>query len=326
MLILNARDLDKALPFTKAIEAMREAFTALASDTVLMPQRLSLAAPERNGRYLFMPASAEGAEVLTLKALSLYDTNPQVGLPNIQGGLLLFDSQNGKPLALLEASRLTAIRTGATCALATDLLANQEASILTIFGSGPQAKAQIDAICSIRPIAELRICSRNLRKAQRLTEAIKAEKPKLKVLAVESSKKALEATQIISTATNSASPVFAAHELPEGTHLNAIGSYLPHVQELPAEVLTKAFLVVDSREHALAETGDFIIPLKQGSFKPEQIKAELGELVQGNKKGREAKEQITLFKSVGLAIQDTFAAKMAYLEALKAGYGQAVDF
>jgi ornithine cyclodeaminase/alanine dehydrogenase-like protein (mu-crystallin family) len=327
MLILKANDILKALPMVKAIAAMRQAFIAYSEDRAIMPLRNSLALPEHNGRYLVMPSSAVGCEVLSAKAISLYNGNPIKGLPNIQGAIIVFEASTGKPLALLEASTLTALRTGAASGLATNILANPAAKTAAIFGSGPQAWAQLQAIYEVRELSEAKIYSPNLSHTQDFVDKFKLNRDTLcKIRLVDSPAEALDGADIICTATNSKVPVFEDKYLKPGAHINAIGSYLPDVQEIPPQTMARAAVFTDSVEHALEETGDFIIPILEGIFTKNHIKGELGNLLDGRLNGRTGPDQITLFKSVGLAIQDTYAAQMALHEALKFGIGQVVDW
>jgi ornithine cyclodeaminase len=313
--ILNTSEIAKALPMKTAIECMKKAFLAFAEGKVTMPQRMVENIQDK-GTLLIMPSYSSEGKTFTVKALSIFNNNAELGLPPIQGALLVFNKNNGSLEGILEAGSLTAIRTGAVCGLATDLLARKDSKVLTVFGSGAQAKAQLEAVCDVRQIQTIKFFSPNKVKLQKFINEAKQKFTNVQnFLLAASPDEAIESTDIICTATNSAKPVFNGLKLKPGTHINAIGSYKPHVQELDEETIKRSLIIVDSREDALAETGDLIIPIQKGVINSKHIHCELGELLLGSHIGRQNEQQITLFKSVGLAIQDNYAAEHALKEA-----------
>lgn len=329
MLILNAQEVAAALPMKSAVEAMRAAFAALAKEQVEMPLRSSLAAFEGRGKTLVMPAALRASEApaTTIKIVSIFPENRQRGLPVIHGAVAAIEPRTGRLAALLEGGALTAIRTGAVSGLASDLLARQDSRVLTVFGSGVQARTQAEAVCGVRPIETLWICNPSAGKAEKMAlELSGASAFPTDLRPVRSSREALQAADIVCTATTSATPVFDDAELQPGTHINAVGSYQPHVREIPAATVRRSYLVVDQREAALEEAGDLIQPIEQGIVASGHIQCELGDLLLGANAGRRSDDQITLFKSVGLAIQDTAAAQAALAAAYRRKLGANIDW
>ncbi len=329
MLILNAEEVRKALPMTAAIEAMRTAFTALAEERVQAPPRSSLTGAEGRGTILTMPAALAGFEApaAVIKIVSVFPENKRRGLPTIHGAVIAVDPETGVSVALLEGGSLTAIRTGAVSGLATDLLARPNSRALAVFGSGVQARTQAEAVCRVRPIETLWICNPSVEKAEEMASQISGIDPfPTDVRPVRSSCEALASADIVCTATTSRTPVFCDAELQPGTHINAVGSYQPHVREIPAETVRRAYVAVDRREAALEEAGDLIQPIEQGLITPQHIQCELGDLLLGANAGRPSDDRITLFKSVGLAVQDTAAAQAVLASARRQGFGANIDW
>ena len=329
MLILNAEEVRSALPMPAAVEAMRTAFTALAEGRVQAPPRSLLTGDEGRGTVLTMPAAlaAPAAPAAAVKIVSVFPENKRRGLPTIHGAVIAVDPETGVPTALLEGGALTAIRTGAASGLATDLLARKDSRALAVFGSGVQARTQAEAVCCVRPIETLWICNPSAGKAEKMAAQIGAAAPfPADVRPVRSSREALAAADIVCTATTSLTPVFRDAELRPGTHINAVGSYRPHVREIPAATVRRSYVVVDRREAALEEAGDLIRPIEEGIITLDHIQCELGDLLLGADTGRPADERITLFKSVGVAAQDAAAAQAVLTAARSRGLGANVDW
>ena len=329
MLVLNAAEVRKALPMTEAIEAMKNAYASLSNGTAVVPLRTHLSIPNSEALSLFMPAfvASQHANALAVKVVSLFPDNPARGLAYIQAAVLVFDPETGRALALLEGSSLTAIRTGAASGAAIDLLARAESRILAVFGAGVQGRTQLEAACTARKIETAFIYDANPGKANSLAAEMKGKGQIPKDIRVASSaKEAVEHADLICTATTSTKPVFDDQDIKAGTHISAVGSYTPNMQEVPAETLQRAKIFVDSRTASLEETGDLIQPLRAGLFDPSHICGELGELVLGKIAGRESNEEITYFKSVGVAVQDAMAAQVALNNARKMNLGTEVDF
>lgn len=327
MLILTAEDVRKALPMGEAIEAMKNAYAALSGGTAVVPLRTRLPLPNSEALSLFMPAYVHALEeqALAIKVVSLFPTNPARGLAYIQAAVLVFDPETGRAIALLEGSSLTAIRTGAAGGAAIDLLARKESRVAAIFGAGAQGRTQLEAACTARPIEIAYIFDANPAKAQSFADEMRSTLAK-DVRVAQSSKEAIQQADIICTATTSTEPVFDDQDIKAGTHISAVGSYTPEMQEVPAETLQRARIFVDSRAASLEEAGDLIQPLRAGLFDESHICGELGEIILGRKLGRQSDEQITYFKSVGIAVQDAMAAQVALTNARKMKIGKEIEF
>jgi ornithine cyclodeaminase/alanine dehydrogenase-like protein (mu-crystallin family) len=321
---LSAADVRQALPMTEAVTAMRDAFAQLAGGDVIMPARAHVEIPEHDGVALFMPSYSPTAEQFGIKVVNLFAGNPQQGLPRIQALVTLFDGKTGSPRAILDGTALTALRTGAVSGLATDLLAREDAKSVAIFGAGVQARTQLEAVCAVRPIERAWVVDPSDQATHAFAQEM-SEQLGIQVAPSTSSTAALAEADIVCAATTSKTPVFDDADLPPGIHINAVGSYQPTVQEIPAETVIRSKLVVDHRESALEETGDLIIPISDGRYHPDQIYAELGEIVLGHKAGRTDSKEITFFKSVGVAVQDLIAGGRALELAEQQGLGQVVS-
>ncbi len=329
MLILTADDVRKALPMNEAIEGMKSAYAALSNGTAVVPLRTRLPLPDSEALSLFMPAyvhSTEG-QALAIKVVSLFPTNPARGLAYIQAAVLVFDPETGRAIALLEGSSLTAIRTGAAGGAAIDLLARQDSHVAAIFGAGAQGCTQLEAACTARKIETAYIFDASPEKAQAFAEDMKSKGSIPKDIRVaRSSEEAIENADVICTATTSTKPVFNDRDLKAGTHISAVGSYTPEMQEVPVETLQRARIFVDSRSASLEEAGDLIQPMRAGVFDESHICGEIGEVISGKKAGRQSDDEITYFKSVGVAVQDTMAAQIALTNARKMKIGHEVEF
>lgn len=317
--ILSASDVRSAIDMRQAIEAMREAFGQLSAGQATVPLRTPV--ETEKGLTLFMPAYLRGTGDLGAKIVSVYPDNPTLGLPTITAAVVVLDSRTGRPLALMDGTYLTALRTGAASGLATELLAHPEAQVVTVFGAGVQARTQLEAVRAVRSIREVRIVARTQASAERFA----AELGGVRVRVMDDRRAAVRGAEIVIAATTSATPVFDGRDVEPGTHVNGIGSYTPEMQEVDATLVQRAKVVVDSREAALAEAGDLIIPLRQGLITEDHIYAELGEIVIGAKPGRTADDEITFFKSVGIAVQDVVAARWVLKAAEQKGLGTVVE-
>ncbi len=329
MLILTADEVRKSLPMNEAIQAMKQAYASLSDRRAVAPLRTRLPIPNSDALSLFMPAYVHAADnqALAVKAVSLFPTNPARGLAYIQAAVLVFDPQTGRAAALLEGSSLTAIRTGAAGGAAVDLLSRADSRIAAIFGAGAQGRTQLEAACTARKIETVYIFDPDMHKAGAFAEEMKGKGPIPRDIRVASiPKEAVEHADIICTATTSTKPVFDDKDLRAGTHISAVGSYTPEMQEVPAETVRRAKVVVDSYSASLEEAGDLLQPIRAGLFDESHIHAELGEIVLGRKPGRESNDEITYFKSVGVAVQDAMAAQVALENARKMNIGKEVEF
>lgn len=329
MLILNAEDVRQALPMNQAIAAMKDAYASLSGGTSVVPLRTRIAIPNSEALSLFMPAyvSSQAGNALAIKVVSLYPTNPPRGLAYIQAAVLVFDSETGQAIALLEGSSLTAIRTGAASGAAIDLLSRPESKVVAVFGAGAQGRTQLEAACSARQIETAFIFDPDPEKAKAFVSDMKSKASiPMDVRVASSAREAIENADIICTATTSTKPVFNDQDVKTGAHISAVGSYTPDMQEVPAETLQRAKIFVDSRSASLQEAGDLIQPIRAGLFDESHICGELGEVVLRKIPGRRTSEEITYFKSVGIAVQDAMAAQVALKNARELKIGTEIDF
>ena len=313
----------------ETIDAMKRAYASLSDGKAEVPLRTRLSVPPQDAVSLFMPAyvQAEGGDALAVKVVSLFPQNPERGLAFIQAAVLVLEADTGRPVALLEGSSLTAIRTGAGSGAAIDLLARPDSKVVAVFGAGAQGRTQLEAACSVRKIEKAWVFDPSTKRAEAFAQDMAGVGDIPKELRVANNPgQALSEADIVCTATTSSTPVFADADVRPGTHISAIGSYTPEMQEVPAETVARALVVVDSRSAALAETGDLLKPMQEGLFGEEHIYAELGEIVLGRKDGRQSAEQITYFKSVGVAVQDAMAAQLALQNARQRKLGTDVKF
>ena len=322
LLVLNGKEVRQALPMSDAIEGMKIAFGQLSAGETAVPLRSHLDIPQKNGVALVMPAFLPESGALTVKVVSVFPENRRQGLPVINGMVLVLDVETGRPLTILEGSSLTAIRTGAASGAATDLLARRDATTVAIIGSGVQARTQLEAVCCVRDIRKVWVYSPNREHAAdfAIEMAGRGRIPTAVSMTIDA-ETAVRQADIICTATNSSTPVFDGNAIRPGTHINGVGSFTPQMQEVDATTVRRAWVVVDSREAMLEEAGDLLIPLQRGEIENAHIRAELGEIVNGTQPGRTSDAQITFFKSVGVAVQDAIAARIALDNAKKQNLG-----
>jgi len=290
----------------EAIDAMRLAFTVITNGEAILPQRTNISHESKDANILVMPSSAFG--ITGIKISSLYKNNPSQNLPMTQGLMVIINNETGEPIAIIDSVYLTALRTGAASGLATELLSRKDSKTLGIFGSNEQAEMQIAAVIESRAINKIFVFARNKEKTIEFCKKISA-KIDIEIMPAENTDD-LYNCDIICTATNSCDPVFEHQYVKFGTHINAIGSYKPSCREIPTETIMKSKLLVDQMKAALTEAGDILIPLHEGLISSNHIYAELGEIISGKKPGRTSEEETTIFKSVGIAVQDLALAKL----------------
>ncbi len=322
MLILGKSDLERVLTPAATIEAMRKAFAEYAVGRCQVPPRVVLRG-DRDGLFLVMSASV-GTTALGTKLVSAYPTNRERGLPTILSAYVLVDPSTGQPLALLEGAFLTGMRTGATSALAATYLARSNSKVIACFGAGVQAGHQLRCLASIFAIERVLVVGRSRERAERFRETM-AKDLGLPVTLAPTPKEAVSQADLVTCATTSLTPVFAGKDLRPGTHVDAVGAFRPEMREVDTDTVARARVVVDSYAGAWEEAGDLLIPLKEGAISRSAVRAELAELVTRAKPGRKDREEITLFKSVGFALEDAAAARLAYDLARAAGAGSEVD-
>ena len=305
--ILSASDVRAALPMSKAIDAMRHAYSQLSADKATAPPRQHLSTDK--GITLIMPAHLPERSEFGIKVVSVYDDNPNLGLPRISATVLVLDPTTGAPKAFMDGASLTAIRTGAGGGVAADLLARKDAKKVGLFGAGVQARAQLQAVMAVRNITSVNLISRTQISAQQLAAEISEWIDAPEVNLVSTPQQVVENADIVLCATTSATPLFDGNALQPGTHITAVGTFIPEKREVDTITIRRAHrIVVDSREACLEEAGDLIIPNAA-------IDAEIGEIVNGDKPGRQSDDEITFFKSVGVAVQDAVAGSVVLAEA-----------
>ncbi|MCO6452426.1 MAG: hypothetical protein J5I90_16730 [Caldilineales bacterium] len=321
LLILSAQDLRQVMPMAETIAAMRAAFAEVANGSAIMPLRTPL--QTMDGVTLFMPAFLQESGSLAQKIVSVYPQNPRHRLPVINGLVLVLNPATGLPTALMDGGTLTAMRTGAAAGLATELLARPDSRTLTLFGAGGMAYDQVAAVRAVRDISEVRIVSANGESCERLAARLRAEG--LDARSVRESAQALSGADIVSCVTPSTQPLFHDRDIASGTHINLSGAFTPEMQEAPPETIARSLIFIDQLEAALEEAGDLLKPLHAGLIAQSYFANTLGDLILGRVKGRKSPDDITLFKSVGLAAQDAAAASRALELARQAGVGQTVE-
>lgn len=325
MRLLTRSDMQRALSMPDAIAAVREGFRQLSAGRAIVPPRPSVAVERHHGSLLMMPGFLPESSALGVKVLTLFDDNPKRKLPFIHGLMLTFDAETGQPTALMDAGYLTALRTGAASGLATDMLARADARTAAIFGAGAQARTQLLAVCAVRQIERAWIYDAVPVQLERFIAEMRA-KVSAELMPAANPVQAVAEADVICTATTSATPVFAGTDVKPGTHVNSVGSYHPDHREVDSEFVRRAAgIVVDSRDMALSEAGDLIIPIQEGVITRDDIYAEIGELVASERPARESADEITFFKAVGLAVQDLAVAQAMEQSAEKLGLGIEVN-
>ncbi|MFQ3726941.1 ornithine cyclodeaminase family protein [Staphylococcus equorum] len=316
MLFISAEEQAQLLDMSEIVEAVAESLRAYSEGKTDTPLRYSLPFNEDN-RYLVMPALSDELKIVGLKTVTVAPNNTKIGKKIIVGSVILSDYETGETLAVLEGSYLTKIRTGAISGVATKYLAREDAKTLCVIGTGDQAEGLIKAVLAIRQIDRIQFYNRTYEKAVTFAEEVQSEYPNLDLAVFDNVDEAIEDADVIVTATNASEPVFHKRLAP-GVHLNAVGSFKPDMQELPSQTIADADkVVVEAVEAAMEETGDLIKPVAEGVFKADGLYGELGNIVSAKLEGRLSEDEITIFKSVGVAIVDIVVANYFYQKLLK---------
>ena len=322
--LINQAEVRQLLPMNECIEVMAEALKTLARGNAILPLRPILWLPEKVGALGMMPSYLGDVKAMGLKVVSVFPGNHGTEYDSHQGAVLLFETEHGRLLAIIDASEITAIRTAATTAVATKLLARDDAHDLAILGAGVQAHTHLEAMLLARPIRRVRVWSRNPEHTRHFAE----REAKLRGVAVEpmdSAQAAVTGADLICTTTAAPQPVLLGDWIAPGAHVNAVGSSVAHTRELDTAAVVKSRLFVDRRESTLNEAGDFLFPKKEGAIGDDHIQGEIGQLLLGQGTGRASPDEITLFKSLGLAIEDLAAAQHIYAKALEQHVGTAIE-
>lgn len=324
MLILTEKDLRQVLKMADVIDAVEAGFRALASGDAVAPSRLHLEIPEHKGVLLDMSSRAKIGDksLLGTKTVTVFENNAARNLESVQALYNLIDGETGTPLALMEGRFITAIRTAATSAMATRLLAPAGKKRLAIYGAGVQARFHIEAMLEVVEVESIMIASRTETRAAALRDSVKSLY-NIHCEVVGPDRAASEAN-LICTCTGSPRPLFDGSLIQQGAHINAVGAFTPSTRELDTEAVRRGRVFVDAEDAAGREAGDVLIPIAEGAIEPSHIKGTLAELVTGKVQGRNSAEEITIFKSSGLAIEDLVTALLAYDRALELGIGTSV--
>ena len=327
MLVLTRSQIRELVPMPDAIELMKMAFTELSATRTISPLRTVISLADREGDALFMPAYVPALDALGLKTVSVFRRNPERGLPVIHAIVGLVDPETGQPLAIMDGTYLTALRTGAVSGAAADLLARADSHVLTAIGAGAQGVTQIAAVCAVRPIERVIAVDVSEAALERLHQSLRDDWPEIeaRLETTTDAGAAVREADIICTATTSRTPVFQDEDVRPGTHVSAVGAYTPEMQELPAATVARATVVVDAIDAALSEAGDLIIPLREGLVSRDHFARELGMVASGAAPARASPDEVTLFKSVGNAVQDVVVARRAVNRARQRGLGTEID-
>jgi alanine dehydrogenase len=289
----------------EAIGVMEDMFRHLATGHILQPLRSLLWLPDKTGLLGMMPAHSADPNIIAVKLITIFNKNTDV--PSHQGIIVLFDGATGTPLMLFDAEEITAIRTAAASAVATNLLASKDAPTLAILGAGEQAKRHLESIPLVRNITSVHLWARNKEKAGQL-----AKQSRIKIKITDTPQQAVEPADIICTVTASTQPIVEGKWLKPGAHLNVIGSCTPNAREVDSHTIERSKLFTDRYESIFKEAGDFLIPKAEGRISDSHVKAEIGEVLTNAKPGRETPTDITCFKSLGIAAEDLYSAHHIY--------------
>lgn len=326
MLILSRTDVEELLDPTALIEALARAMADLSAGAVSMPTRIAADVPER-GFLGVMPAYLPSFSALTTKLVTVFPANAEAGIPTHQAVIVAFDPDTGTPLALMDAISITEARTAAGSALATRLLARPEASVLAVLGTGVQARAHARAIPRVREIREIRVAGRDQAGAVAVASELSVDLG-IPVRPAASYAQAMDGADVVCACTHSPEPVVRGEWLPPGVHVNSVG-FNTAGREVDGATVAGAVVAVESRASALAPppagSNDLTWPMRDGQLPPDFSPAEIGELVSGARRGRTSPDQITLYKSVGVAAEDAAAAALVLARAHEEGAGGSVE-
>lgn len=318
--IIKKEQMEKVFTMKEAIEGDKLALKLYSEGESDIPLRTNLNVNKFEGQSLYMPGYAKGADALGVKIVSVYPNNIKKGIPSVPATMILLNAETGEIKAIMDGTYLTQLRTGAVSGAATDLLAKKDAKIFVLIGTGGQAKAQLEAVLTVRPIKEVIVIDIDFDRAKAFAKEMSelyATKFGIVIHTASNSNEVVGKADIITLVTTSKNPVFNGNLVKPGTHINSVGSYTPEMQETPLEVLQKASKIyLDTLDGVLNESGDMITPIKKGHFSVDNITGELGDLLAQKTMGRESDEEITWFKSTGSAILDIVVAELIYVNAV----------
>ena len=320
VLILNHEVVRELLPMAQCIDLMTDTLAALARGTTVQPLRMVMPLPGRNGLLASMPGYLDERQAIGSKILTVFPGNWGTPYESHQGVILLFEAEHGSLKAIVDAGSVTAIRTAAASGAATRVLAREDAGDLAILGTGVQAEKHLEAMMAVRRITRVRVWSRKPENRSRFVKQA-AMTQKIAVEATPSARDAVQRADLICTTTSSREPLVEGEWIREGAHINAVGACTPQSRELSTTVIVRSRLYTDRLESLLKEAGEYLIPQREGALSANHVRGEIGQVFAGMIPGRGTESEITLFKSLGLAIEDVACAHFLYQSALESGKG-----
>ena len=328
MLILNKEDIKSVFTMKEAIEADKEALRIYSEGKSITPLRVNIDIKKEQGQSLFMPSYVEDLDATGIKIVSVFPKNIEKGKPSVPAQMILLDGTTGEVVAIMDGTYLTQLRTGAVQGAATDILSREDSKIGVLFGTGGQAATQLEAMVCTRNLEAVRVFDINIERAEAFVENMRKElyNYNTKLIAVKDGNEAVRDADIITVVTTSKKPVFDGSLVKKGVHINGVGAYTREMQELHEALITDADKIYfDTKEGVLSEAGDFIIPMEKGLVSEKDFTGELGEVILKKIKGRENENEITLFKTVGVAVLDVVTAHKIYKKALENNVGTKVE-
>jgi ornithine cyclodeaminase/alanine dehydrogenase-like protein (mu-crystallin family) len=322
MLILSRDDMRRVLDAAELFDTMMEGFRQFADGQWTIPLRTTVDMPGHQGLALFMPSYSAALSAAGVKLVAVMNENPEKRLPLLRSSYVYFSAETGEVLSFMDAALLTGMRTAVVSALVTDLVQKSSAGTMAVFGTGAQAWHHVEVFTKLFGVGEILVFGQTAESSEEFAERVERQlrKPSRRAIINE-----LKRADIICTCTTSPVPLFEIKDIAANVHINAVGSYRPSTREIGSDVMAKATIVVDSYESALNEAGDIIIPLKEGAMERSNIYATIAELVSGAKPIQDVADRITVFKSVGMAMEDLVAADLAYRKAIELGVGTNVS-
>jgi alanine dehydrogenase len=324
MLVLSEQQVRSLIDIEELIAALEQAHIQYSTGKAVMPVRLVLPLPQIQGRITSMPGYLTEDKALGMKVVTYFQNNPKQNLPAILATVMLFSAVTGKMIAVMDGGYVTAIRTACASAMATRALANPEAPVLGILGAGVQTRAHIQALCRVRKLNQIKLYSPSGTSATNLKGELETAVG-VAIDVANSAEEAVRNSDLVVTATTAQQPILESEWLKPGAHINAVGSHRPDSREIDGSTVARSKLVVDSREAIMAECGDILLAIKEKGITESHIHAEIGEVLAGTKSGRSDSDEVTLYKSVGIAIQDVATAQLVYRKAARENVGTRVE-
>ena len=324
MLVLSEAQIRSLIDVEDLITALEQAHTQYSTGKAVMPVRLVVPLPQIQGRITSMPGYLNEDKALGMKFVTYFQNNPKQNLPAILATVMLFSAETGKVIAVMDGSYITAIRTACASAMATRALANRVTPVLGILGAGVQARAHIQALCRVRKLNRIKLYSPSGTRAADVKKNLEPEVG-VDIDVVNSAEETVRDSDLVVTATTAQQPILKSEWLKPGAHVNAVGSHRPDSREIDGPTVARSKVVVDSREAIMAECGDILLAIKEKSVTENHIHAEIGEVLARTKPGRSSASEVTLYKSVGIAIQDVATAQLLYRKAIEQNVGSNVE-